>query len=636
MNKIIIGLFAVSLVFQLVAGNASYIIGENILKNGELQPQSRQVDAPRGWIVWQQTPQSKTVLKQDDGGILIHFKGKEYINQIRFKQDLKLTPGQVYEIQFDYRSDPDPSLWADATFWGTGVFMRSWWLTPVQKYTTVRGLFHVAENVKGNVILTMQNRSTVRLWYRNIRLYRTNLKKEEITRIIPDFNVHSVSTSDVFITPDNRKATADFIVNGFTEEMLKKFRIEAEYYPGGNRIVRCQVKGRNILVPMAQIPEGKTWLVGKLFDRRDNALVGMKKVEINRIKTLPANVDLSHNSCVEVNGKKFFPIGIYAGIGWDFSADELVQQGYNVIHTYATNREDVCRAFPDKKFNEKAYRNTQKLLDDAKRLGVYVMIQLPHRYTEKLEFVNRFPQWLDVYKDHPAVFGYYVDETRSIKNTPYPVIKAAYDAVRAYDPKHKWFAYENPDPGLRECMDAILVECTPAIKLLCALRLGTDKPVIHCFGQKDYMAQSAKSLDYNQSQFVMPVIWGARGIFYFCRRNYTTPKVNPEFMLVRDRVLKTVKRFSEAAPAVVSDDPLPVWTKQLKTDGKMETALFALKGTTYLFCGVADGADEEGSLSFPVRKGMEIHDLLNDKPCAAEKIFFLHLKPGQARIIRVR
>ena len=136
-----------------------------------------------------------------------------------------------------------------------------------------------------------------------------------------------------------------------------------------------------------------------------------------------------------------------------------------MIHTYASNREDVCRAFPDVKFNEKAFRNTQKLLDDAKRLGVYVMIQLPHRYTEKADFIGRFPQWLDVYKNHPALFGYYVDETRSIKNTPYPVIKAAYDAVHRYDPKHKWFAYENPDPNLRNSMDAIIVRCSPSVKL---------------------------------------------------------------------------------------------------------------------------------------------------------------------------
>lgn len=189
----------------------------------------------------------------------------------------------------------------------------------------------------------------------------------------------------------------------------EKFRIEAEYYPSNGNAVTCRVKDRNIMIPMNRIPEGKSWLVGKLFDRKDNALVGMKRVEINRIMTLPSGVDLSRKECVRINGRKFFPIGIYAGNGWNFSVDELVRQGYNVIHTYASNREDVCRAFPDVKFNEKAFRNTQKLLDDAKRLGVYVMIQLPHRYTEKADFIGRFPQWLDVYKNHPALFGYYVE-----------------------------------------------------------------------------------------------------------------------------------------------------------------------------------------------------------------------------------
>ena len=214
---------------------------------------------------------------------------------------MKLEPGKVYEFQFDYRSDVNPDLHADATFWGTGVFMRSWWLAPAQEYTTVRGLFHVAENVKGNVTLTMQNRSAVRLWYRNIRLYPTSLGKKDIGRIIPDFNVHSVSSDDVFMTPDNRKATAD--LNGFSGENLKKFRIEAEYYPSNGNAVTCRVKGRNIMIPMNRIPEGKSWLVGKLFDRKDNALVGMKRVEINRIMTLPSGVDLSRKECVRINGR---------------------------------------------------------------------------------------------------------------------------------------------------------------------------------------------------------------------------------------------------------------------------------------------------------------------------------------------
>ena len=73
-----------------------------------------------------------------------------------------------------------------------------------------------------------------------------------------------------------------------------------------------------------------------------------------------------------------------------------------------------------------------------------------------------------------------------------------------------------------------------------------------------------------------------------------------------------------------------------KTGGKMEKAIFALKDITYIFCGVAEGAGENGVLSFPVQENTEIRDLLNAETLSAEKNFTLSLKPGQAKIIRVK
>ena len=88
------------------------------------------------------------------------------------------------------------------------------------------------------------------------------------------------------------------------------------------------------------------------------------------------------------DGRKFFPVGIYAGNGWNFSPAELVKNGFNVIHTYATNRRDV-----DKGDEEGRARNL-KLLDDARKLGARVMVQLPHDYTEKAGESARLPHWL--------------------------------------------------------------------------------------------------------------------------------------------------------------------------------------------------------------------------------------------------
>ena len=632
LSKPLLGLLCAA-AFTAFADPGYETIGDNLIKNGMFEKPCWKPGVPHYWEVQRpNTRGGETETKMDNGGFLLYFTGPEYIDQIRIKQSLKLTPGKVYEFQYDYRSDSDASLKADATFWGTGVFMRSWWQIPSRKWTTVRGLFAMAENVNGDVILTLQNRSQVKLWYRNIRLRETNLAEEDIPKQIPAFRIHSVESGDVFILPGTAKRSAEFIVNNFSPEELKKFRIEADCFSGSRRVVKCRVDGIRISIPMHEIPDGDSVLAGRLISREDNAVVAMTTVNIRRVMKLPNNVDFSSPAEVTLaDGKKFFPVGIYAGIGWNFRPEELVNSGFNVIHTYATNRRDVDKG------DELGRKNNLKLLDEARKLGAYVMIQLPHDYTEKSGEAAKLPSWLDVYRHHPAVFGYYVDETRSIKNTPYPIIKAAYDQVRAHDPVHRWFSYEGPDPNLRDCMDAIIYNVSnPNAVKLCMLNLGPEKPVIHCYGQKDFQAQSATSLDYNQSNFVMPVIWGARGIFYFMYANLTEPKVNPQYAELRPRVLETARRFGEISQSIVAGDPLPDWAGKVNITGEMEYKVFADGGKSYLFCGVADAAQKGGSIQFPVPAGKQLRDVLNDRPVEAKPMFSLELQPGQARIIEVK
>ncbi len=605
-------------------------IGNNILKNGELKEPYWKPGVPHYWD--KQRPNTKggeTEVKPDGGGVLLYFTGPEYVDQIRIKQTIKLEKGKVYEVKYDYRSELDGSLKADATFWGTGVFMRAWWQVPSVDWTTVRGLFYMAENTTGDVILTMQNRSQVKLWYRNISVKLTNLNKDDITKIIPAFKVHSVESEDVFLLPDTQKTTANFLVNDFPVEQLANYRIEADYYPNPKKVVKCQVDGIKIHIPVKDITGGETKLIGKLYSKADNTLVATANVTVNRVTKLPEGMDFSKTTEVTLaDGKKFFPVGIYAGIGWEFSVKELVGYGFNVIHTYATNRRDVDKT------DTKGRANNLKLLDDAQKAGVYVMVQLPHDYTEKAEDVGKLPSWLDVYKDHPALFGYYVDETRSIKNTPYPTIRNAYNAVRKHDPRHKWFSYEGPDPNLRDCMDAIIYGVTsPSAVKLCMLNLGPEKPVIHCYGQRDFKAQDASSLDYNQSNFVMPVIWGARGIFYFTYRNVLNADTNPQYAELKPRVLDTAKRFGEISQAIVSGDPLPQWSDTIKVTGPMEYKVFADGVKTYIFCGVADSKQEKGTLKFTAPAGKSLRDVLNAQPMNMPEVT---LNPGQARIIEVK
>ena len=147
--------------------------------------------------------------------------------------------------------------------------MRAWWQVPSRNWTSVRGQFAMAENVKGDVILPLQNRSQVKLWYRNISVRLTELRKEDIPNLIPAFHVHSVESKDVFLLPDTKKTSANFIVNDFSDENFGKFRIEADYCPTPTYPVSCSVEGRNIRVPVREIPDGESKLIAKLYSKAD-------------------------------------------------------------------------------------------------------------------------------------------------------------------------------------------------------------------------------------------------------------------------------------------------------------------------------------------------------------------------------
>ncbi len=615
----------------------NYWTGENVLVNGKLETPN-QKNIPAGWEkLILRLGKGQAEAKADGGGVLLHFTSPEHMDQARIKQTVQLELGKVYEFSYEYRSELDSSLHADAALLGTGVFLRAWLARPCDQWTKVRGLFYMPPTVpeKGQVIVMLQNRSMPKLWYRDVSLRPTDLKPEALGKLIPELKVHSVTTDDIFIMPGTKAKSAEFLINDIPETELARLRFEAELWTGAKTKIPCRVEGFRISVPMEKIPEGKSTLITKMFDRADNAMLQGKVVTIERVGTLPEDIDFGHAVALKTpDGKPFFPVGIYAGVGWDFDIRELVATGFNVIHCYGTGNPTTCREFNPEKFNAKYLENNRKLLDDAQKLGVYVMMSVPHQMAEDSTKVGLLPIWQNIYKDHPAVIAWYVDEMRAIRNTPFPLIKKSYDIIKKGDPNRQWWAYEHPEPELANSMDTIMIGVSSeALAKLIKLKLGSDKGLIHVYGQVDFRNSTASSLDYNQYNFVMPIIWGARGVFYFTYRNLIDPKTNPECAELRPRVLDTVKRFSEIAPAIIAGEPLQEWTESVKTTGSMEHKIFASKDAAYLFCGVAAGASEGGAIEAVIPAGKKLRDVLNAQPLSEIK---LELAPGQGRIIEVK
>lgn len=619
------------------AGRSPYKTGDDIIVNGKLErPNWKKV--PQGWErLVLRLNKAQAQVEVNDGGVLMHFTSPDHMDQVRIKQTVNLELDKVYEFSFEYRSDMDRALRADASLLGTGVFLRSWRIRPAENWTKVRGLFYMPPTVpeKGEVIVLLQNRSLPKLWYRNVSLKATDLSINDVDRLIPPLKVHSVTSDDVFIMPGTTAQTANFLINDIPESQLGNFGFEAELWVDQKQHVKCKVDDFRISVPIDKIPIGQSTLITKMFDRSDNAIIQSTHVNIERIGEITGDIDFDNTVTLRTpDGKPYFPIGVYAGIGWNLNLKQLAGYGFNVIHSYATGHPLAYENYSPERFNKKFLDNNIALLQDAEKLGIYVMMSIPRQIAEDPQKVNMLGEWQRLYKNSPAVAAWYVDEMRLIRNTPFPLIKRSYDLIKKGDPSRQWWAYESPESELANSLDTIMIGVTSkAMAKLIKLKLGTDKGIIHVYGQVDYRNSVASSLEYNQYNFILPVIWGARGIFYYTYRNINDPKTNPLYKELKPRVLNTVQRFSKIAPAIVSEYPLPEWTNAIKVDGNMEYKVFADKDSVYIFCGVAAGAPKGGSLRLNTTSDQKIKDVLNDQKLES---IYLTLDPGQGRIIEIR
>lgn len=609
----------------------SYNVGENLLRN----PEWKNLDAhgiPEHWdrLVLQKGAQA-TVRVDGDGVLHIVFHGLEWADQARLRQMLTVQPGLVYELMYTYRSADTMALRADVSMVGTGPQYRNETNPPSKRWIRRRLLFHMPENVRdgGQMYLMFQNRSTVPIWYRDVSLRATDIKPDDLERHQPTISLHSVESEDVLIMPGTTAAYANFVVRATPETALKDLHLEARLYTADGKVHDVEYADGRIRVPMEYIPDGISKLYLYTFteaDPKKRVLVSYSRqsaLNIERIAEdqIPSDIDFSrHVSFVNPRGEPFFPIGMYAGLGWDFSLKQLADAGFNTVHTYGTD-------------SWKIREENFKLLQDAEKLGIWIMMGVPPRYMRDNQYLADLGEWVKAYRDYPAILFYYADETYTQKGTPPAVIKRAYEAVRKADPARGFYSYESPFEVLRGTMDGIMLNVSsPNVTKVVKLRMG-DMPMFHVFGQRDHQGHVSPPLEAFHYEFVMPTIYGARGVFYW--QLGAIRFSNPEGHLIGERLYQTSSRFARVAPAIVSDEPNPEWAEQIEVSGDMEHLVRSRDGKTYLLCGVHRDK-KAGGLKIQFPSPRLVRDVLWAEELGVLDSVDVSLEGGAVRVLEVQ
>ncbi|NLW86521.1 MAG: hypothetical protein GXY38_06570 [Planctomycetes bacterium] len=551
------------------------------------------------------------------------------MNQARIKQTLTVKPGLVYEMMYSYRSEDRIDLHADVASVGTGPQYRINYNPPSKDWVRRRLLFLIPQDVhdKGQVVVLLQNRSTAPIWYRDVSLRETNLAESDILAYQPSLQVKSLTADDAMIMPDSDAEFASFVGIGLPDGWEERFTMEARIYTSDGRRYPCDMENGRIRIPIKILPPGESELNVMLYDRdqkEGRLLVAYSRHDIVRISQaeIPDNIDFSrHEVFRHKDGTAFFPVGMYAGLGWNFSVGELHKAGFNTVHTCGTD-------------SWKVREENFKLLSDARKHGMWVMMGLPPRFQADPKFLPDLAKWIDSYKDSPAILFYYTDETHCQKRVPPAVIRRMYEQVKKSDPDRRIYSYERPDAKIKDCMDGVMWGVTSrGTSKLIKVRLGQDKPMIHVFGQGDHHGRTSPSLEAFQYEYIVPVIYGARGVFYWNLR--AIQYSNPEGHLIKQRLYRTVNRFSQVAQDLLSEDPNPQWTHSITTSGDAEM-LVKTSGRRVLILGGVNRSGKGGEIRIQPPVGATVRDVLNAADVnVKDGCIIRFFRPGQAVLLEV-
>lgn len=612
---------------------AGYKTGENLVKNGGFELDSDRDGVPDQWTRSIQMPGAKAevVLEKDKGGNCLKsvFLSPQFMLQARVFQELEVVPGKVYELSFRYRTGTQGNFKGDILLTGTGPIYRSIQHEPVAGWTRAKRIFAVPAWTKEKAALYVQNRSTVPIWYDDVKLCETDIDPKTVLRFQPEIAVQPVSSDDQLLMPGGTRKNAEFLIRlNLSGNDAGNYRTAARLLTGRD-IIPCKVSGERVIVPRSAIPDGTSTLSVLLFDRADDTLVASTRIEIEKIppEMLKGDLDLRKAAVFrDRDGKPFFPIGMY---GLPMAGDrkafrELREAGFNTVHTYSFEG--------DTGFTKPAL--AKKFLDMAQESGLKALGGLPRSLAEKKGGPSALAEWVKLLESHPAVLFYYADEMYCMRHTPVDVFESTYGVVRKNDPNRKFIPYDTPEAKLAPYLDGIMLGVNSAnTAKLIRLRLGEEKPVFSVFGQADYNAGKAPTLEEMRCNVFMPVILGARGIFYWW---YPTLKWhNKEKELLAENLYSATKELAKIAPALVSGEPAPAWEKTVAVTGGVQYCTGTQGGVTVLVAGVEQNA-QPGTLEFRLPAGLRVETPWGTAPAGENGMFRIPLAPGEIRIAIVK
>jgi len=324
----------------------------------------------------------------------------------------------------------------------------------------------------------------------------------------------------------------------------------------------------------------------------------------------PPLVDIGPHRELLVDGRPFFPIGVY----WTRKEDlpDLPANGFNCTHAWLYPNEDG-RAF----------------LDEAQRVGLRVVLEMSDTLRGQTA-LDQIRERVEFFRQEPTLLCYYPVDEPSPPHTDPAGMRQAYNLIKALDPDH---------PALYvQCNMAHLGTYIGATDIMAVDPYGSPDLVQQWMGLASAASQHRKPVwavigtfpwgafgglptpEYVRAATYVALISGAKGVLYF---TYHFDQHNLKQSVLWEPLGRLNAEIAQLAPWLLAGEPMPVET----SDERIVAATFeGQDGLVLLAANKSETEAVEAELKLPGVRG-EARWLFADTTAPCDEKVTVRLPP---------
>ena len=355
------------------------------------------------------------------------------------------------------------------------------------------------------------------------------------------------------------------------------------------------IDGATVALDVAQLRKGEQRVTCTLSEKKSGKTVGSASCPFSRVDELPQRrvwID-EHQRCI-VDGKPFFPLGMYWGTVEEQKLEKYCEGPFNCLMPYG--------------------RATRAHLDLCQKKGLMAFVNLKNetlhsawararKVTTQEQVDAFFTEEINKVKDHPALLGWYVNDESPVSEVPERT--HLYEIFRTLDPNHPTWAVLDRLYDLREFiptydvlgMDPYPVAQKPLTHITEFVR-GTQKAIFgdrplwnvpQAFNWGWYRKDEAAKERFPTEAELKSMNWqhiacGANGLISYCFHAYWRDVKPAEFDKFFGPVCRAAEEVKRMTPVLLSVDRAP------KVDGApatVPTRTWMYKGELYVLAANA-------------------------------------------------